>query len=95
VAGDFRPQQGARSSEYPQRSLRDERRRCGPERSTTLRAEVGRAAGGVTPQSQSVVAMLLRRAWPAPRPTFSAILPIYEMGSKVRGEINSRKVKGG
>ena len=42
------------------------------QRSATLRAKRGRAAGGVAPQSQSASAMLLRRALPARPPQLSA-----------------------
>jgi hypothetical protein len=41
--------------------MSDERRRRRVKDPATLRAELGRAAGGVAPQSQNPTAMLLRR----------------------------------
>ena len=55
------------------------------QRSPTLRATSGRAAGVVAPQSQNASAMLLRRAWPFARQNFAQPFPIYEMGSKSTG----------
>src|SRR5438876_4797475 len=49
--------------------------------SATLRAKFCHAAGGVAPQSQSALAMLLRRALPATHQSLAHLFPIYEMGS--------------
>src|SRR5213079_3728041 len=67
--------------EYP--SWIFERRATRPrrQRSATLRAKLWRAAGGVAPQSQNALAMLLRRALPVARQSLAHPFPIYEMGS--------------
>jgi hypothetical protein len=54
------------------------------QRSATLRAKLWRAAGHVAPQSQSALAMLLRRALPAARQSLAHSFPIYEMGSSTK-----------
>ena len=47
----------------------------------TLRAKLWRAAGGVAPQSQSALAMLLRRALSVARQkSLAHSFPIYEIG---------------
>jgi hypothetical protein len=51
------------------------------QRSATLRAKFWRAAGGVAPQLQNPLAMLLRRALPSARQNLAHAFPIYEMGS--------------
>jgi hypothetical protein len=51
------------------------------QRSATLRAKFWRAAGGVAPQLQNPLAMLLRRALPSARQNLAHPFPIYEMGS--------------
>jgi len=53
------------------------------QRSATLWAKPWRAAGGVAPQSQSALALLLRRALPAARQRLAHSFPIYEMGSSL------------
>src|SRR5205814_1034057 len=55
------------------------------QRSATLRAKVWHPAGGVGPQSQSVLAMILRRALPAACQSLAHTFPICEMGSKTGG----------
>src|SRR5438874_1517636 len=67
--------------EYP--SWIFERRATRPrrQRSATLRAKLRRAAGGVAPQSQNALAMLLRRALPVARQSLAHPFPIYKMGS--------------
>ena len=51
----------------------------------TLWAKTWRAKGGVAPQSQNTLAMLLRPAWPSARQTFAQPFPICEMGSQSTG----------
>src|SRR5438552_18562021 len=85
VARDWPWRQGARRKNILHGSLTDEQhRRRGP-RSATLWAKTWRAKGGVAPQSQNALAMLLRCAWPSARQTFAQPFPIYEMGSKSTG----------
>src|SRR5205085_8528470 len=47
------------------------------QRSATLRAKPWWAAACVAPQSQSALAMLLRRAWPADHQSLAHSFPIY------------------
>src|SRR5438552_4665969 len=61
------------------------------QRSATLRAKLWRPAGGVAPQSQSALAMLLRRALPAARESLAHLFPIYEMGSRKGSAGESRR----
>jgi hypothetical protein len=68
--------------EYPDGSLNDEQRRRSAKDRATPWADFWRAAGFVTPRSQSALAMLSRRASPAARRKFSAAFPIYEMASR-------------
>ena len=67
--------------EYP--SWIFDRRATQPQRqrSATLRAKLWWATGGVAPQSQNALAMLLRRALPDTRQSLAHLFPIYEMGS--------------
>jgi hypothetical protein len=51
------------------------------QRSATLRAKPWQAAGGVAPQSQSALAMFLRRALTAAHQGLAHSFPIYEMRS--------------
>ena len=81
MAGDLALQQGARRENILYGSLTDEQRRCSGKDPQPLRAKPWRAAGGVAPQSQSALAMLLRRALPAARQSLAHSFPIYEMGS--------------
>jgi len=74
--------QGAKRENILYGSLTDEQRRRSVKDRTTLRAEFWRAAGGIAPQSQSALAMLLRRALPAARQNSAHPVPIYEMGSR-------------
>jgi hypothetical protein len=53
------------------------------QRSATLRAKHWRALGGVAPQSQNALAMLLRRSLPAARQCLAHPFPIYEMDSSM------------
>jgi len=53
------------------------------QRSATLRAKFWRAAGGVVPQLQNPLAMLLRRALPSAHQNLAHPFPIYEMGSNL------------
>src|SRR5438093_7322720 len=75
--------------EYP--SWIFERRATRPrrQRSATLRAKLWRAAGGVAPQSQNALAMLLRRALPVARQSLAHPFPIYEMGSKIGSNLEA------
>jgi len=50
-------------------------------RSLTLRAKLWQASGGVAPQLQSAMAMILRYALPAARQSLAHSCPVYEMGS--------------
>jgi len=81
VARDLALRQGERREKILYGSLSDEQRRRGVKDRATLRAEWWRAAGGVAPQSQNAVAMLLRRASPVARHHSAHPVPIYEMGS--------------
>src|SRR5881409_1443306 len=58
------------------------------QRSATLRANLWRAPGGVAPQLQNALAMLLRRALPDARQSLAHSLPICEMGSKLTSELD-------
>ena len=84
VAGDLALQQGARRKNILHGSLTDEHRRCSDKGPQPSRAKLWRAAGGVAPQSQSALAMLIRRALPATRQNLAHPFPSYEMGSSVR-----------
>lgn len=53
------------------------------QRSATLRAKFWRAAGGVAPQLQNPLAMLLRRALPSAHQNLAHPFPIYKMGSNL------------
>src|SRR6266403_2310639 len=81
VAGDLALRQGARRENILHGSLSDEQRRRSAKDPATLRAELRRAAAGVTPQSQNAPAMLLRRALSAARYNSARPVPIYELGS--------------
>jgi hypothetical protein len=81
VARNLALRQGERRENILYGSLSDEQRRRGVKDRATLRAEWWRAAGGVAPQSQNAVAMLLRRALPVARHHSAHPVPIYEMGS--------------
>ena len=70
-----------------------DRRATLPQRSATLRAKLWRAAGGVAPQSQNALAMLLRRALPVARQSLAHPFPIYEMGSKLGGRFESGLIR--
>jgi hypothetical protein len=59
------------------------------QRSATLWAKLWRAAGCVAPQSQSALAMLLRRALPAAHQSLAHSFPTYEMGSKIPFDLKS------
>jgi hypothetical protein len=79
-------QQGARRENILHGSVTDEQRRCGAKDPATLRAKFWRAAGGVASQSQSALAMLLRRALPVACQSLAHSFPIYEMGSNTDAE---------
>src|SRR5262245_31926223 len=82
VTRDLARQQDARSENILYGSLNDEQRSCRDKDLVTRRAELGRPAGRVAPQSESALAMLFRRALPAARHKSAHLVPIYEMGSK-------------
>jgi len=60
------------------------------QKSATLRAKLWRPAGSVVPQSQSALAMLLRRALPATHQSLAHLFPIYEMGSR-KGSVGASR----
>ncbi len=78
--------------EYPSWIFDRRATRLQRQRSATLRAKFWRAAGGVAPQSQSALALLLRRALPAARQNLAHSFPIYEMGSTEQ-DIRSGHIK--
>ena len=67
VAGDLGLLQGARRENILYVSSTDEQRRSSGKDQATRRAVFRRAPGGVAPQSESAMAILLRRALPAAR----------------------------
>ena len=81
VARDLALLQGARRENILYGSSTDEQRSSNVKDLATLRAVFWPASGGVAPQSQSALAMLLRRALPAARQKTARPFPIYEMGS--------------
>jgi len=81
VARNLALRQGERRENILYGSLSDEQRRRGVKDRATLRAEWWRPTGGVAPQSQNALAMLLRRALPVARHHSAHPVPIYEMGS--------------
>jgi hypothetical protein len=68
--------QGARREKILYGSSTDEQRRSSGKDRQTRRAVFWRAPGGVAPQSQSPLAMLLRRALPAARQKTARSFPI-------------------
>src|SRR5215472_13614789 len=81
VARDLALLQGARRENIFYGSSTDEQRSSSAKDLATRGAVFWRAPGGVAPQSQSALAMLLRRALPAARQKTARPFPIYEMGS--------------
>ncbi len=82
---------GSPSGRAPEYPLRIFDRRATPQqrqRSATRRAVFWRAPGCVAPQSQSRVAMLLRRALPAARQKTARPFHICEMGSCLFADSN-------
>src|SRR5579871_2026110 len=76
VAGDLVLQQGARRENILYGSSTHEQRCSSAKDPATRRAVFWRAPGGVAPQSQSALAMLLRRALPAARQKTARPFPI-------------------
>jgi len=82
-------QQDARRENILYGSVTDEQRRCSGKDPQPCRAKLWWAPGGVAPQSQSALAMLLRRALPAAHQSLAHSFPTYEMGSKISFDLKS------
>jgi hypothetical protein len=83
VARDLALQQGARRENILYGSLIDEQRHCSGKDRQPCGAKPWRTPGGVPPQSQNALAMLLRHALPDARQSLAHSLPICEMGSRL------------